>query len=90
MKSTRSRQVETPSERKNRELFEQAGSGYRPFVPGNVAGTRRFYLTGATCDACANWETCVTFLGKSHAKVNYCARPSLGFLRAEVSERTTP
>jgi hypothetical protein len=82
----RNRSTETPSAKKSRQLFEQAGGGRRPPaepIPGQPTGTRRFYLTGSTCGACANWPICIDYLGKSSASINYCARPSLGFSPAK-------
>ena len=76
----RNRATETPSTRKNRELLERAQRVANYVEP--LPGTRRFYLTGSTCSACANWPLCLPFLGAAHATVNYCARPSLGFRRS--------
>jgi len=63
----------TPSEKKNRQLFENAGAGFRP-----RAGVTRW--TGIPCRACAHWPLCRQELGEGHALATYCARLSRGFL----------
>ena len=71
---SRERDTMTASQRKNRELFEMAGSGK------SAVGMRvdpRFHAS--RCDLCVNWPACLPELGASHASMNYCARMSRGF-----------
>ena len=65
----------SPSERKNSELFQMAGSGRSAIGMGHDSR-----LHGRICSACAHWEICRVELGEGQGKMNYCARPSRGFL----------
>lgn len=72
----RNRSTETPSERKNRQLFENAGSGLRA---SSICANPRFYPIPGTCSECRNWPECEKLLGPSSGKSKVCERPSVGW-----------
>lgn len=75
-------QLETDTQRKDRQLFEMAGMGKRPFIPDPPC------WHGMRCDACANWAVaCLAELGPMCASSNYCHRRSRGFKFAEIAVR---
>ncbi len=71
---TREKSLETPSARKNRQLFEQAGSGNRPVEHGTLTGTR---WHGSRCGACVHFP-CIKNPTETQ---NYCANPGHEFKR---------